>query len=123
MLEKLLTEQTNPASEGFDAKPTEEILRIMNAEDQKVAVAVAAAVPSIARAVDGITERLRAGGRLMYIGAGTSGRLGVLDAAECRPTFRKERFQANICRCFVCSNRSKIVPGRNIAAFRSNCRC
>jgi N-acetylmuramic acid 6-phosphate etherase len=87
MLEKLLTEQRNPASENIDKLATEEVLRIINAEDQKVAAAVAAEIPNIARAVDGIVERLRAGGRLFYIGAGTSGRLGVLDAAECRPTF------------------------------------
>lgn len=87
MLEKLLTEQRNPASENIDKLATEEVLRIISAEDQKVAAAVAAEIPNIARAVDGIVERLRAGGRLFYIGAGTSGRLGVLDAAECRPTF------------------------------------
>jgi N-acetylmuramic acid 6-phosphate etherase len=86
-LEKLLTEQRNPASEGIDAKPTADILRIMNTEDRKVAESVTAEIPRIARAVDGIVERLERGGRLFYIGAGTSGRLGVLDAAECRPTF------------------------------------
>jgi N-acetylmuramic acid 6-phosphate etherase len=87
MLEKLLTEQRNPASANIDALPTEEVLRIINEEDQKVAPAVAAVIPQIARAVDGIAERLRGGGRLFYIGAGTSGRLGVLDASECPPTF------------------------------------
>jgi len=88
MLNELLTEQTNPASEGIDARPTEEILRIINAEDHKVAPAVAAEIPKIARAVDLIVDRLSRGGRLFYIGAGTSGRLGVLDASECPPTFR-----------------------------------
>ncbi len=87
MLEDLLTEQPNPASEGIDALPVEEILRIMNAEDQKVAPAVAAEIPNIARAVDAIVAAIQRGGRLFYIGAGTSGRLGVLDAAECPPTF------------------------------------
>lgn len=87
MLERLLTEQINAASSGIDAKSTEEMLAIINAEDQKVAASVAAEVPKIAKAVDAIAERLRAGGRLFYIGAGTSGRLGVLDASECRPTF------------------------------------
>jgi len=87
VLEHLLTEQPNPAAEGLDARPTEEILRLMNAEDQKVPEAVARVIPSIAHAVDAIVERLRSGGRLFYIGAGTSGRLGVLDAAECPPTF------------------------------------
>ena len=87
MLEKLLTEQPNPASEGIDALPTEEILRIMSAEDHKVAPAVAQEIGNIAKAVDAIVDAMRQGGRLFYIGAGTSGRLGVLDASECAPTF------------------------------------
>jgi N-acetylmuramic acid 6-phosphate etherase len=87
VLEKLLTEQANPASTNIDALPTEEVLRIINAEDQKVAVAVAKEIPNIARAVDAIVSAFDRGGRLFYIGAGTSGRLGVLDAAECPPTF------------------------------------
>src|SRR5579862_3332300 len=80
MLENLLTEQPNPASEGIDALPTSEILKIINREDGKVADAVAKELPSITRAVDAITESLARGGHLFYLGAGTSGRLGVLDA-------------------------------------------
>jgi N-acetylmuramic acid 6-phosphate etherase len=87
MLRDLLTEQSNPASREIDTLSTEEMLRVINAEDRRVADAVAAEVPSIARAVDGIVAALAAGGRLFYIGAGTSGRLGVLDASECPPTF------------------------------------
>lgn len=87
MLEDLLTEQRNPASEGIDALPTEEILRVINTEDRKVAEAVGREIPNIARAVDAVVEAIQRGGRLFYIGAGTSGRLGVLDAAECPPTF------------------------------------
>ncbi|HWC98468.1 MAG TPA: N-acetylmuramic acid 6-phosphate etherase [Candidatus Sulfopaludibacter sp.] len=87
MLEKLLTEQTNPASASIDALPTEEALRIMNSEDRKVAEAVEHEIPAIARAVDAIVAAFQAGGHLFYIGAGTSGRLGVLDASECPPTF------------------------------------
>lgn len=87
MLEDLLTEQRNPASEGIDGLPTGQILRIINAEDSKVAEAVAAEISNVARAVDAIVAAMRRGGRLFYIGAGTSGRLGVLDAAECPPTF------------------------------------
>ncbi len=87
MLKDLATEQRNPASEGIDALPSEGILCILNNEDRKVAEAVSTQIPHIARAVDAIVERIRAGGRLFYIGAGTSGRLGVLDAAECPPTF------------------------------------
>ena len=88
MLGKLLTEQVNPQSANIDALDTESMLRVMNAEDRKVADAVAQAIPSIARALDGIVVRVKQGGRLFYIGAGTSGRLGVLDSAECPPTFR-----------------------------------
>jgi N-acetylmuramic acid 6-phosphate etherase len=87
MLEHLLTEQPNPASEGIDALPTGEILRIINDEDGKVAGAVARELPRITQAVDAIVDAFERGGRLFYIGAGTSGRLGVLDSAECPPTF------------------------------------
>lgn len=87
MLDRLLTEQSNPATARLDALSTEELLGALNAEDARVAAAVAAEIPSIARALDAVCERLAAGGRLFYIGAGTSGRLGVLDAAEIPPTF------------------------------------
>jgi N-acetylmuramic acid 6-phosphate etherase len=87
MLEKPLTEQANPASAGIDGRSTAEILRIINHEDAMVAAAVAVEIPRIVRAVDAIVEAIRAGGRVFYLGAGTSGRLGVLDAAECPPTF------------------------------------
>jgi N-acetylmuramic acid 6-phosphate etherase len=83
----LLTEQLNPVSERIDAVSTEEMLRMINAEDSKVAAAVALEIPKIAAAVEAIADAMRRGGRLFYIGAGTSGRLGVLDAAECPPTF------------------------------------
>ena len=86
-LEKLLTEQTNPASASIDTLRTESVLRIMNAEDRQVAGAVEREIPAIARAVDAIVAAFELGGRLFYIGAGTSGRLGVLDASECPPTF------------------------------------
>jgi N-acetylmuramic acid 6-phosphate etherase len=86
-LADLLTEQVNPASEGIDALPTPGILEIINAEDRQVADAVGREIPAIGRAVDAIVDAIRNGGRLFYIGAGTSGRLGVLDAAECPPTF------------------------------------
>jgi len=98
MLEHLLTEQANPASEGIDALPTEQVLSIINNEDRKVADAVARELPSITRAVEAIVNAFEKGGRLFYIGAGTSGRLGVLDAAECPPTFNvpPERVQGII---------------------------
>jgi N-acetylmuramic acid 6-phosphate etherase len=86
-MDHLLTEARNPASVDLDALTSLEIVRLMNAEDAKVPPAVAAQAEPIARAIDVIADRLRAGGRLVYIGAGTSGRLGVLDASECPPTF------------------------------------
>ena len=81
------TEQINPNTTQIDKLPTLEALRVINSEDRKVAEAVEKVLPAIARAVDGIAERLQRGGRLFYTGTGTSGRLGVLDAAECPPTF------------------------------------
>lgn len=87
MLDKLLTEQSNPASANIDRVSTVEMLRIINAEDQEVAAAVEREIPQIARAVDAIVAAMKKGGRLFYIGAGTSGRLGVLDASECPPTY------------------------------------
>jgi N-acetylmuramic acid 6-phosphate etherase len=86
-MQHLTTEQTNPDSIEIDSLSTHEIVRLMNAEDQKIAAAVALETPHIAAAVDAIAERLSQGGRLLYLGAGTSGRLGVLDASECPPTF------------------------------------
>jgi len=82
-----LTEALNPATTQIDSLPTLEIMERINAEDARVSVAVRAELPQIARAVDEIARRMRAGGRLIYLGAGTSGRLGILDAAECPPTF------------------------------------
>jgi len=83
----LATEARNPASTRLDTLSTLEMLGVMNDEDARVAAAVRAELPAIALAVDAIAERFRQGGRLFYIGAGTSGRLGVLDASECPPTF------------------------------------
>lgn len=87
MLERLLTEQRNPESERIDSVSTEDLLAIISREDRKVALAVEHEIPHIAAALDAIVERYQQGGRLIYVGAGTSGRLGVLDAAECPPTF------------------------------------
>jgi N-acetylmuramic acid 6-phosphate etherase len=87
MLDHLQTEARNPSSTGLDELTALEIVRLMSAEDATVAPAVAAQAEPIARAIDLIADRLRRGGRLVYAGAGTSGRLGVLDATECPPTF------------------------------------
>ncbi len=84
------TEQRNPATQNFDALSAFEIARAINAEDAKVAGAVKKALPQIARAIDTIAEALSHGGRLIYVGTGTSGRLGALDAAECPPTFNSD---------------------------------
>ena len=84
---KLHTESDNPASRFIDKLATSEIVALINAEDAKVAAAVRIALPQVSHAVEAIVRALSAGGRLYYIGAGTSGRLGVLDAVECVPTF------------------------------------
>lgn len=86
-LDNLLTEQPNQHSASIDLLSTEEMLRVINAEDRLVADAVGREIPAIARAVDAVAAAFESGGRLFYIGAGTSGRLGVLDASECPPTF------------------------------------
>jgi N-acetylmuramic acid 6-phosphate etherase len=90
MLDDLTTEGRNPASEAIDGLSPLEIVRVINSEDAHVAEAVGKQAEQIARAIEVIAEKLRAGGRLIYIGAGTSGRLGVLDAAECPPTFNAD---------------------------------
>ncbi|MBZ5605873.1 MAG: N-acetylmuramic acid 6-phosphate etherase [Acidobacteriia bacterium] len=87
-LNRLTTEQRYLESEGIDRLPTEGILAVMNAADAQIAGAVAREIPRIASAVDAIVAAIQAGGRLFYLGAGTSGRLGVLDASECPPTFQ-----------------------------------
>lgn len=86
-LNRLRTEQSNRSSTDLDLKPAIEIARIINAEDAKIADAVKRALPQIGRAIDLIAANLRRGGRLIYVGAGTSGRIAALDAAECPPTF------------------------------------
>src|SRR5688572_18763189 len=86
-LDHLETEGRNPASEYLDELTPLELVRLMNAEDARVIAAVASQEQAIASAIEVIADRLRAGGRLVYAGAGTSGRLGVLDASECPPTF------------------------------------
>ncbi|MEU6428657.1 N-acetylmuramic acid 6-phosphate etherase [Microbispora sp. NPDC046973] len=86
-LATLATEQSDPRYSGIDTLPTEEIARLMNAADAAVPAAVGRAVPAISAAVDAIAARMADGGRLLYVGAGTSGRLAVLDASECPPTF------------------------------------
>ncbi|HEY4492703.1 MAG TPA: N-acetylmuramic acid 6-phosphate etherase, partial [Acidobacteriota bacterium] len=87
MIDNFLTEDRNPNSTDIDLKSSEEILRIINREDQTVALAVAQEIPRIAKAVDLVVTAFQKDGRLLYVGAGTSGRLGVLDASECPPTF------------------------------------
>lgn len=86
-LKQLTTEQRNPASMDIDARSVVEILTIINNEDKKVTLAVEKEIPHIAKAVEIVVESFKSGGRLLYVGAGTSGRLGVLDAVECPPTY------------------------------------
>lgn len=92
-LSQMITEGRNPASQHIDELSTEAMLRVINDEDKKVALAVEAIVPQIAEVVDAITAAFSRGGRLIYCGAGTSGRLGILDASECPPTFGTPRSQ------------------------------
>ena len=89
-LDQLATEQPNPASANLDTKSSLEIARIINSEDAKIAAAVGRALQEIAQAIDWITEALAGGGRLIYVGTGTSGRIAALDASECPPTFGTE---------------------------------
>jgi len=86
-LQQLITEQRNSASMNIDAQSVEEVLRIINREDQKIAQAVEEQIVYITKAVDLVVTAFRNNGRLVYIGAGTSGRLGILDAVECPPTY------------------------------------
>jgi N-acetylmuramic acid 6-phosphate etherase len=86
-LEQRMTEEQNPRSRELDLKGTEEILSLMNQEDRRVPLAVAEQLPNIAAAVDRITFAIKAGGKVFYVGAGTSGRIAAQDAAECPPTF------------------------------------
>jgi len=89
-LSRLVTEQPNRASADLDLRSSLEVARIINAEDAKVPAAVQRALPQIACAIDLITEALKRGGRLIYVGAGTSGRIAALDAVECPPTFNTD---------------------------------
>lgn len=90
MLEKLVTESRNPKTMNIDLMPIHEILKVMNEEDQTVPLAVEKVIPEIEKAVKFAIDSFQKGGRLIYIGAGTSGRLGILDASECPPTFGVE---------------------------------
>src|SRR3989475_7005157 len=83
----MTTEGRNPRSVDIDLIPTERVLKIINAEDALAAGAVAAAIPNIAKVVELAVNAIRTGGRVIYVGAGTSGRIAALDAAECPPTF------------------------------------
>ena len=86
-LSRLTTERRNPASAHIDSCTTLEMVTIMQQEDSKIASAIEKILPEIARAIDATSQRLENGGRLFYLGAGTSGRLGILDASECPPTY------------------------------------
>src|ERR1017187_6967867 len=87
LLQQLTTESQNEASQGFDTKSAIEIARIINHEDAKVATAVKKAIPEIALVIDQVARSLREGGRLIYVGAGSSGRIAALDSAECPPSY------------------------------------
>ena len=107
-LASLLTEQRNPLSRELDRMSTLEVLQLINSQDKLVPGAVEREIPYIEKAVDMVVEALRKGGRLLYFGAGTSGRLGVVDASECPPTFGTEPGQI-----------VGVIAGGNAAMFRS----
>jgi N-acetylmuramic acid 6-phosphate etherase len=90
-LADLVTEQLRPELADLDLRPTSELVQLMAADQKEALDAVLAASPSIAAAVEAVHSKLEAGGRLIYVGAGTAGRLGLLDAAECPPTFNTDR--------------------------------
>jgi N-acetylmuramic acid 6-phosphate etherase len=90
IIHSLSTEQQNRASSALDTKSALEIARIINGEDQKVAVAVKKTLPQVAKAIDAVAKAISNGGRLIYVGAGTSGRIAALDASECPPTFNTD---------------------------------
>jgi N-acetylmuramic acid 6-phosphate etherase len=100
------TEERNPVSRNLDRKTALEIVSLMNREDEKIARAIRQEIPAIARAVDTIVARMQSGGRLIYVGAGTSGRLGILDASECPPTFG---VSPNLVRGLIAGGRKAIV--------------
>lgn len=110
-LQSLATEQQNLLSQALDTKSALEIATIINNEDSKVAAAVSKALPQIAQAIDAVADALRSGGRLIYIGAGTSGRIAALDAAECPPTFSTDPKQVQ----FVIAGGEKAL-GRAVEA-------
>src|SRR4051812_49315227 len=103
---RLSTEQPNPKSKKLDRLSPLELVRLMNREDQRVVRAVAKAAPAISQAADWIATSFRQGGRLYLVGAGTSGRLAILEAAECPPTFNSDRVVA-------------LMAGGKSAVFRS----
>src|SRR5271156_4554826 len=90
-LRQLRTEQSNDAAHDLDRKSALDLAALINAEDATVALAVTRVLPQIARAIDQVAAALRRGGRLIYVGAGTSGRIAALDAVECQPTFNTDR--------------------------------
>jgi len=101
-----ITEERNAASKDLDRMSSLEIIRLMNREDEKVARAVGRQIPNIAKAADEIVERMKAGGRLIYVGAGSSGRIGVLDASECPPTFG---VSANLVRAVIAGGKKAVT--------------
>jgi N-acetylmuramic acid 6-phosphate etherase len=111
-----ITEERNPASKNLDRWSSLEIVRLMNREDENVARAVRREIPAIARAVDAIVLRMNSGGRLIYVGAGTSGRLGILDASECPPTFG---VSPNLVRGVIAGGRKAITKSIEGAEDRS----
>lgn len=112
-----VTESINPESIDIDLKSTAEIVRIINDNDKKVALAVEKALPEIAAAVDMLAKRIKNGGRVFYIGAGTSGRLGIVDAAECPPTYG---VPAGMFQGIIAGGKSAVFKAREFCEDKEN---
>ena len=120
---KLATERRNPRSRDIDRLTTAEMVSLINSEDKKVADAVEKVCPQIAAAIDLIYARMKRGGRLIYCGCGTSGRLGILDASECPPTYSvPPEVRAKACMIPFCSCTVVTTPDRGWGGLAGSSR-
>ena len=116
LISNLHTEQRNPKSIGITGLPVMDMLKIINEEDQTVALCVKDALPQIADAVTLLEKRMRSGGRMVYVGAGTSGRLGIMDAAECGPTYG-----VNNIHCIIAGGHDAVFKAQEVMEDHTDC--
>ena len=114
-ISRLKTESRNPKTMELDRMSAADILKVMNEEDGNTVRAVQKALPEIAKAVEACIQALNRGGRMIYIGAGTSGRMGVMDAVECTPTFSTTRSQVALMICLI----EAVLPPNSTTALRA----